>query len=175
MPRDVRPRVHDCSYHVTWRGVRRSRIFVDDLDAARFVEMLATVVRQQEWECQAYCLMPNHVHLLVRTPHCNLPEGMQQLGTRYAMRFNRRHGFAGHVFERRYWATVVGRDEHLLELVRYIALNPVRAGLCEQPDEWRWSSFAATVSALRRLDVASIASARSVYGGGAALSGFSPA
>jgi putative transposase len=129
---------------------------VDDLDAKRFLEMLAAVARQQEWDCHAYCLMPNHVHLLVRTPHCDLPDGMQRLGTRYAMQFNRRHGFSGHVFERRYWSTLVERDEHLLELVRYIALNPVRAALCTEPHEWRWSSFAATVRAVRALDAVAV-------------------
>src|SRR5690349_21152280 len=115
MPRPPRPRVSDFSYHVTWRGVRRSAIFLDDLDAERFVEMLAATVDRCGWVCQAYCLMPNHVHLLLRTPRANLPDGMQRLGTRYAMLFNRRYGYSGHVFERRYWARIVERDEHLLQ------------------------------------------------------------
>jgi putative transposase len=153
MPRKPRHVDPDRSVHVIWRGVRRSRIFVDDLDATRFVEMLTRVCEGQGWMCHAYCLMPNHVHLLLRTPDGDLPTGMQRLGTRYAMLFNRRHGFAGHVFERRYWSAAVERDSHLFQLIHYIAHNPVRAGLCEAPEDWRWSSFSEAAATLRSFDV----------------------
>ena len=95
------------------------------------------------WQCLAYCLMGNHYHLLVRLTEPNLAAGMCLLNGVYAKRFNRRHGCRDHLFGRRYHAERVERDEHLRETVRYIALNPVRAGLCPAPRSWRWSSYRA--------------------------------
>ena len=87
--------------------------------------------------------MTTHYHLLVRAPDGDLARGMQRLNGNYAAGFNRRHGEEGHVFFRRYHALLVERESHLLELCRYLALNPVRAGLCDRPEQWRWSSYAA--------------------------------
>ena len=88
--------------------------------------------------------MSNHYHLVIETPEANLAEGMRQLNGVYTQRFNRRHGRVGHVFQRRYKAILVERDGYLLELARYVALNPVRAGMVDGPQDWPWSSFAAT-------------------------------
>src|SRR5215831_18440496 len=88
--------------------------------------------------------MPNHYHLLIETPQPNLARGMRHLNGVYTQRFNRRHGRAGHVFQGRYKAIVVQKDVHLLELCRYVVLNPVRAGLVEKVGEWLWSSYRAT-------------------------------
>lgn len=96
-----------------------------------------------DWRCLAYCLMDNHFHLLVRTPLANLPRGMQQINSGHAQAYNRRHGRTGPLFERRYGAALVQEDVHLLEIFRYIALNPVRAGLCREPEDYAWSSHAA--------------------------------
>jgi putative transposase len=148
MPRELRPRVGDLPYHVTWRGVRRTPLFLDSRDAQRFLALLGDTAKKREWRCHAYCLMPNHVHLVLTTPSFDLSDGMQRLGSLYAAAFNRRYGYEGHAFERRFWSSVVDRDGYLLELIRYICLNPVRAGLCELPEEWRWSSYAATVAAV---------------------------
>jgi REP element-mobilizing transposase RayT len=143
--RDLRPLEPNGIYHVTIRGVRQTPLFRDETDWCRYLDFLGDAVARFRWRCHAYCLMPNHVHLLLRTPEPNLPDGMQRLNMRYAIRFNVRYGFKGHVFERRYWSKLLDDDTHLLELARYIARNPVRAGLVAHPAEWRWSSYAALV------------------------------
>jgi hypothetical protein len=89
--------------------------------------------------------MTTHYHLVIRTPNVDLAAGMQRLNGNFAQGFNRRHGETGHVFERRYHALLIEHDGHLLELYRYIALNPVRAGLCSRPEAWTWSSHSAVV------------------------------
>lgn len=91
--------------------------------------------------------MTTHYHLLVRTPGADLARGMQRLNSCYAQHFNRRHGETGHRLERRYHSVLITSDWHMLELVRYFALNPVRAGACQRPDEWPWSSYAAAIGA----------------------------
>jgi putative transposase len=95
------------------------------------------------WECYAYCLMTNHYHLVIETPDANLARGMRQLNGVYTQCFNRHHGHTGHVFQGRYKAILVDRDSYLLELARYVVLNPVRVGMVKSPQQWRWSSYAA--------------------------------
>jgi putative transposase len=133
------------TYHVTARGNRREPIFADDFDRRRFLEFVEDVVRKLGWTCHAYCLMNTHYHLMITTPQANIGRGMHIINGRHAQAFNRRHTLSGHVFEDRYYSGVVERDAHLLELVRYIALNPVRAGLCVAPEEWPWSSYRYTL------------------------------
>jgi putative transposase len=130
-------------FHVTSRGNVRAEIFRDELDYLTFLRMLGAVVVEFAWLCRCYCLLPNHFHLLVETPAPNLGRGMQLLNGRYARRFNARNARVGHVFQGPYGAEPVSRDEHLLETYRYIALNPVRAGLCSDPAEWAWGSYQA--------------------------------
>ena len=127
------------------RGNERSPIYRDDGDRRRFLELVAHVRERYRWRILAYCLMTNHYHLLVQTPEPNLARGMRQLNGVYAQWFNRRHGRVGHLFQGRYGARLVQADEHLLAAVRYIVRNPVRAGLCRDPEEWRWSSHRATL------------------------------
>lgn len=134
-------------HHVYGRGNGRRAIFRDDRDLETYLALLARVVVWKRWRCMAYCLMPNHVHLLIETPECNLGTGMQWLHGRYAQGFNERHGSNGHLFQGRYGAVRVTSDQHLWTVAAYIALNPVEAGLCEQPDEWPWSSHKATLGA----------------------------
>lgn len=150
MPRPLRPQIPDGLYHVTTRGNRRQPIVLEDRDCELFLFLLGNVVEQLGWKVHAYCLMTNHYHLLVETPNADLSVGMQLLNGQYAQAFNRRHGYEGHLFERRFFSEVVESDWHLLEVVRYIVLNPVRAGLCRHPAEWRWSSYRATVNRARR-------------------------
>ncbi len=133
------------AYHVTARGVARGDLFRDDLDRARFLELLGGVITRFEWTCHAYCLMGTHYHLLVRTPLPNLAAGMQRLNACYAQDFNRRHGEEGHRFLRRYHDVLVESESHALELFRYIAMNPVRAGVCDEPRQWPWASYPALV------------------------------
>ncbi len=138
MPRP--PRVDQAGgfYHVTARGVLRAPIFVDDHDRASFVTLLETATHRSQWRCHAYCLMPNHYHLVLETPLPTLSKGMHYLNLRYARRFNKRHGRSGHLFEARFWSGPIEGDEHLVGVCLYILNNPVRAGLCEFVTEWRW-------------------------------------
>jgi putative transposase len=136
-------------HHVFARGNDRQDIYRDDVDRVRYLALLGQVVERQSWFCLAYCLMDNHVHLLVETPKPNLGAGVQRLHGLYATAFNRRHRRSGHLFQGRFGAVRVKTDSQLLETTRYIALNPVAAGLCGEPAGWRWSSHAAALSANR--------------------------
>lgn len=124
--------------------MRKSPIFLADDDRRLFLAILGDVVKQFDWECRAYCLMTNHFHLALRTPEANIGAGMHRLNGLYAQAFNRRHGFKGHLFEERYWSGLIEDDDHVFNLLRYIVLNPVRAGLCALPHQWAWSSYRAT-------------------------------
>jgi REP-associated tyrosine transposase len=132
-------------YHVTARGNRGHDIFTSGSDRKRFLELLAKNAHACRWRCIAYCLMTNHFHLIVATPEPNLSKGMHGLNGVYAKWFNGRHGFEGHLFGRRYHASLVESDHHMLEGCRYVLLNPVRARLAPSPSAWRWSSYRATV------------------------------
>lgn len=127
-------------YHVTSRGNRRARIYVDDRDHLIWLDVLAETARRYAFKIHAFCMMPNHYHLLVETPEGNLSDGMRYLNGRYSSRHNDRHGLVGHVIQGRYFAVLVARDAQLLEVARYISLNPVRARLVCNAAEWRWSS-----------------------------------
>jgi len=102
--------------------------------------MLGRVAGERGWYCLAYCLMENHVHLLLETPQPNLAAGMHQLQGVYAQLFNKRHSQCGHVFQGRYGSVLVRSDRQLWTVITYIARNPVKAGLCEAPGHWAWSS-----------------------------------
>lgn len=108
--------------------------------------------------------MTNHYHVLVRTPEPNLSEGMHRLNAAYARWFNRRHGYEGHLFQRRFHSTLVESDWHLLETSRYIVLNPVRARLVSHPREWRWSSYQATVAGRSQPDQPGLEELRRFFG-----------
>ena len=125
-------------------------MFVDEADYLTFLHWLEQTVTRQGWLCHAFCLMSNHYHLLLETFGPDLGAGMLLLNGSYARYFNNRHGAVGHVFQGRYRAESVTRDGHLLETCRYIALNPVRAGLAARPFDWRWSSYRATAALGRR-------------------------
>lgn len=146
MARSLRPNMADGLYHVTSRGVRRNEIYEARLDYLRFLALLGCIAKDLGWTRHAYCLMPNHYHLVVETPEPNLSTGMQRLNSRYGAWFNWRHGFTGHVFERRFYSGVIESNAHFLELSRYVVLNPVRAGLCRHPGEWTFSSFRGNLS-----------------------------
>lgn len=137
------------AYHVTARGVAGNPLFRDDADRARFLSLFARAVADHDWACHAYCLMTTHYHVLLYTPDANLARGMKWLNGAYGQRFNRRHALRGHVFESRYYSVLIERESHLLELARYISLNPVRAGMCSTPDSWQWSSYPAWIGAAR--------------------------
>ena len=116
-------------------------MFLDDADRWAYLRLLGTVVRWAGWRCIAYCLMDNHVHLLVLTPRPNLGRGMQALHGDFARAFNDRHGLSGHLFQGRFDNSLVHDDAQLLNVAAYIARNPVEAGMCAHPGDWPWSSY----------------------------------
>ncbi|MDX6474012.1 MAG: REP-associated tyrosine transposase [Gaiellaceae bacterium] len=144
MGKVARPQIAGGLYHVYSRGNGRAAIFLDDADYATFLRLLEDVVERFEWLCHGFCLMPNHYHLLLETPEPNLARGMQVLNLAYARSFNWRYARPGHVFQGPYRSPLVRREAHLVELCRYIVLNPVRAGLVAHPAGWRWTSYRAT-------------------------------
>ena len=144
VPRRPRLEIAGGRFHVTARGVSGDPIFFDDFDYEACQRLLARTVERFSWRCLAYCLMPNHLHLVIETPECNRGAGMRHFAGSYAQRFNMRYDRRGHVFEAPYRVTLVETQSHLLEAVRYVAVNPVRAGLRREPEEWRWSSHAPT-------------------------------
>ena len=126
------------------RGNAKMAIYYDDADRRQFLATLETVVERFRIECHAYCLMPNHYHLVLRTLEPNLSAGMQYLNSVYAQWWNKRHTRVGHVLQGRFKAQVVQRDGYFLEACRYVVLNPVRAGLVARVEDWPWSSYSAT-------------------------------
>jgi putative transposase len=151
MSRQRRSHLPAGGFHITSRGALRQVIYVDHYDYEHFERDLHRISEQFEWVLYAYCLMPNHFHLLVNTDPTRLAAGMQRLKLRHAIRFNTRHVSTGHVFERRYWSGVILDEPHLCDVARYIVLNPVRAGLREHPAFWEWSSYNATAGRHRGL------------------------
>ncbi len=144
MARPIRLEFAGAIYHVTSRGNRREDIYDSDADRERFITILGDVGQRFNWVCHAYCLMSNHYHLLIETPDANLSKGMRQLNGVYTQAFNRASGRVGHVFQGRYKAIMVEKQSYLMELARYIVLNPVRANMVRSADQWRWSSYRAT-------------------------------
>ncbi len=145
MARPLRIEFAGALYHVTSRGDRREAIFEDDEDRRVFLSTLAEVVERFNWICHVYCLMTNHYHLVVETPDANLSKGMRQLNGVYTQGSNRRHGRVGHLFQDRFKGILVDKESYLLELTRYVVLNPVRASMVAQPEQWLWSSYRAMV------------------------------
>ena len=145
MARPLRIEYEGAVYHATSRGNAGKDIFLDDVDRARFLEILGVTVERFGWICHAYCLMTNHYHLLIETPEPNLSRGMKYLNGVYTQWFNRQHSRAGHLVQGRFKAILVEKESHLLELARYIVLNPVRAKLVRIASDWHWSSYQATV------------------------------
>ena len=144
MARPLRIQFEGAVYHVTSRGNARQDIFLDDEDRGIFLATVEEVIERFAWICHAYCLMSNHYHLLIETPSPNLARGMQLLNGVYTQRFNRQHERFGHVLQGRYKAILVERESHLLELARYVVLNPVRAKMVRSARDWPWSSYRAT-------------------------------
>jgi REP element-mobilizing transposase RayT len=149
MPRPLRIEFPGAMYHVTARGNNRARIVWEDEDRRLFLTALTGVVSGYGLELHAYCLMSNHYHLALRTPLANLGRAMQALNSAFAVAMNRRHVRVGHLFQGRYHASLIEHEPYLLELVRYVVLNPVRAGLAASPERWRWSSHLATAGLAR--------------------------
>jgi len=144
MPRKARIDIPGCLYHVIARGTERRKIFLDNKDRADFLARLSSALDKTGGKCLAWCLMPNHFHLLILRGKGTLSELMRRLMTGYAVGFNVRHRRCGHLFQNRYKAVLCEEDGYLLELSAYIPLNPLRAGLVKDMGElgrYRWSSY----------------------------------
>ena len=145
MSRPIRLEFAGALYHITSRGDRKEDIYESDADRQLFLDTLGDVCERYNWECHAYCLMSNHYHLLIETPDANLSQGMRQLNGVYTQSFNRSNDRVGHVFQGRFKAILVEKQSYLLELARYIVLNPVRVEMVRTAKEWPWSSYRATI------------------------------
>lgn len=145
MARPLRIEFPGAIYHVTSRGNARRKIFLNDTDRENFLETLAWVIERFNWVCHAYCLMDNHFHLMIETPDANLSRGMRQLNGVYTQGFNRQHRKVGHLFQGRFKAILVERDSYLLDLARYVVLNPVRARMVKSAKDYAWSSYRPTM------------------------------
>ena len=134
------------TYHLMERGVRRQEIFQDEFDYQVFTELLKTAAEDNGCMIHAYCFMTNHFHLLVETGDMEIGKFMKQIACKYAMYYNHRYGYKGHVFEGRYKSCLVQTDEYFLQTSRYIHLNPVKAGMVFRPEAYRWSSYRGMVN-----------------------------
>jgi REP element-mobilizing transposase RayT len=146
MPRQPRLDVPGLLQHVMARGIERRKIFWDDKDRSSFLERLAVILEETQTQCYAWALIPNHFHLLLRTSLTPLSKVMRRLMTGYAVTFNKRHKRSGHLFQNRYKSVVCEEDQYLLELIRYIHLNPLRAGLVKdlkELDKYPWTGHSA--------------------------------
>ena len=131
-------------HHLTSRGNNKDDIFLDEDDRLHFLALLAATVIRFGWRLYAWVLMTNHFHLEVETPEANLSRGMHWLNTRYVQWFNQKHDRCGHLFQRRFEAKLIEKESYMLEVARYVILNPVRAHMVAHPQEYRWSSYHAT-------------------------------
>jgi REP-associated tyrosine transposase len=145
MSRPLRVQFPGALYHVTARGDRRESIFEDDRDRQALLQVLGQALERFDATCFAYCLMPNHYHFVLETRRANLSRLMRHVNGVYTQRCNRRHENVGHLFQGRFKAILVDRDAYLLEVCRYVDLNPVRAQLVKREQDWHWSSYRAHV------------------------------
>ena len=145
MARPLRIEFPGAVYHVTSRGDRRESIFEDDQDRLIFLGIVAQALSRFDGQMLAYCLMGNHYHFVLHTRKANLSSLMRHINGVYTQAFNRRHDKVGHLFQGRFKAILVDRDAYLLEVCRYVELNPVRAGTTRKPHTWPWSSYRAHV------------------------------
>ncbi|MBN2491486.1 MAG: transposase [Planctomycetes bacterium] len=152
MARPLRIEFPGALYHVTSRGNEKRPIVIDDDDRRLFLGILSRAIERSAWLCHAYCLMNNHYHLLVETPQPTLSAGMHYLNGVYGQKFNLRHDRTGHLFQGRFKSILIEKEPHLLEVMRYVVLNPVRARIVAQPEHWLWSSYRATAGLTRSED-----------------------
>jgi putative transposase len=167
MSRPLRLELAGALYHITSRGDGQEPIYLDDRDRTVFLAILAHTCERYGWICHSYCLMTNHYHLLVVTRTANLARGMRHLNGVYTKRLNCAHRRVGHVYQGRYSSILVQKERHLLELIRYIVLNPVRAGMVPVADQWPWNSYQATAGLVASPTWLSTEGTTAIFGGGA--------
>lgn len=141
MARTARERCESCVYHIVLRGINRQDIFYDDDDFQQFLKTIEKKKSESQFELYGYCLMSNHVHILVCEKSDNISRIMSRIGTSYAWWYNRKYDRNGHVFQGRYGSECVEDDSYLLTVIRYIHNNPVKAKIVRAADDYRWSSI----------------------------------
>ena len=141
MARPLRIEFPGAVYHVTSRGDRQEPIFRSDSDRQLLLDVVDEAMARLEAEILAFCLMGNHYHFVLRTRHPNLSRLMRHVNGKYTQAYNRRHDLSGHVFQGRFHAILVDSESYLMEVCRYVELNPVRAKLVDHPSQWHWSSY----------------------------------
>lgn len=129
-------------YHLGSRGNRGCPVYADDQERDVFLKMFGRISKRHGWSLGTYCLMTNHYHLLL-TIESHLSDGMRELNGGFASYTNAKNDLEGHLFKNRFWYEPIETEEHFLEALRYIVLNPIRAGICDSPEQWRWSSYRA--------------------------------
>lgn len=144
MARPLRLDFAGATHHVTSRGNERRNIFRDDKDRRAFLDFLGEATRRYGWVITAWVLMSNHFHVVVQTPEANLSRGMHWLNGTYAAWFNARHHRSGHLFQGRFHSCLIEKETYFTEVLRYVVLNPVRAGMVNRPEDYKWSSYRAT-------------------------------
>jgi putative transposase len=149
MPRVTRSWLPSGAFHITVRGNRRQTIFRTTRDAQKLLKLIEDV--SPHWELKTYCLMPNHFHLVVVASIENLTKAMRRINSVYAQWFNRKYDLSGHVFQGRFESKPIEDEKHLYEAIRYVLLNPVRAGLCRHPSEWPWCNWSEQDGYVREL------------------------
>ncbi len=152
MARPLRIEFPGAIYHVTSRGDRREAIFEDDVDRRAFLEVVSQALERFDAAALAYCLMDDHYHFVLQTRRANLSQLMRQINGVYTQAYNRRHDKAGHLFQGRFKGILVDRDKYLLEVCRYVDLNPIRARMVRAPGNWPWSSYTSHVGSVTSPD-----------------------
>lgn len=140
MARPIRIQYPDAFYHIMSRGSDRLNIFNDPQDYQNFLIVFFDTIKRYNWTCYSYCLMPNHYHLLIKTHEANLSLGMRQLNGVYTQNYNIRYKRIGHLFQGRFRSILVEEEKYKYELIRYIALNPLRANISQRIEDYRWNS-----------------------------------
>jgi putative transposase len=143
MARPLRIELAGGLYHVTSRGDQCEAIYLSELDRLTWIAIFSQVCQRFKWRCHAWCQMTNHYHIVIETLEPTLAKGMRHLNGVFTQYINRTHQRVGHVFQGRYKAILVEQDSYLLQLARYVVLNPVRAGIASKVDDWKWSSYQA--------------------------------
>jgi len=146
MPRTARKKSKTGVYHIILRGINRQTIFEDDEDAVKFLQTLERYKLENEYELYAYCLMGNHIHILIEENQEELGNSMRRIGASYVYWYNWKYERTGHLFQDRYKSEVVENDKYLLAVLRYIHQNPIKAGIVKDIKEYKWSSYSEYLS-----------------------------
>ena len=141
MPRTARRKSQSGIYHIMLRGINKQTIFFDNEDMARLHSTLLRFKKTSDFQLYAYCFMPNHIHLLIREQHEPISRIMQKISSSFVFWYNQKYERCGHLFQERYKSEVVEDDQYFLALLRYIHQNPLKPGMVQKVEEYRWSSM----------------------------------